>query len=43
MPYFLKHMTAGLHNVIFKVSLHQALWPLAKYAMASTMLHKKIS
>jgi len=33
----------GLYNVIFKVSLHQALWPLAKYAMTSKMLHKKNS
>jgi len=29
--------------VIFKVSFHQALWPLAKHAMTSKMLHKKIS
>jgi len=33
----------ALHNAIFKVSLHQALWLLAKYAMTSKMLHKKIS
>jgi len=33
----------GIHNVIFKVSLHQFLWPLAKYAITSKMLHKKIS
>jgi len=33
----------GLHNVIFKVSFHQALWGLAKYTMTNKMLHKKIS